>query len=182
MTILTLNKKELEKKVGKIDSKMEELITMMGTPIEEIKEAVKKIENPKHALHIYNYGQAIIIDDTYNSNPDGFRVAINMLAGYSHEYTRIVITRGIIELGELSDDIHEQIGGEVAFVADELVITAPDFIEPLKKGVGTKYNTKVMVKLNSKDLLEFIKNQKEKKSVILLENRIPDIVRQELAK
>jgi len=42
MTILTLNKKELEKKVGKIDSKMEELITMMGTPIEEIKEALQK--------------------------------------------------------------------------------------------------------------------------------------------
>ena len=154
----------------------------LGFSIEEIKEAVKKIENPKHALHIYNYGKAIIIDDTYNSNPDGFRVAINMLANYHHEYTRIVITRGIIELGELSHDIHEQIGGEVAFIADELVITAPDFIEPLKKGVGTKYNTKVMVKLNSKDLLEFIKNQKEKKSVILLENRIPDIVRQELAK
>ncbi|PIY93618.1 MAG: hypothetical protein COY69_00675, partial [Candidatus Magasanikbacteria bacterium CG_4_10_14_0_8_um_filter_32_14] len=149
---------------------------------EEIREAVKKVENPKHALQIYNYGKSIIIDDTYNSNPDGFRVAINMLANYSHEYQKIVITRGIIELGELSNEIHEQIGGEIAFMADELVIITPDFVEPLKKGAGTKYQTKVMIKTNSLELLAYLNEHKKTKSVILLENRIPEIIRYELKK
>ncbi|PIR78055.1 MAG: hypothetical protein COU28_03700, partial [Candidatus Magasanikbacteria bacterium CG10_big_fil_rev_8_21_14_0_10_36_16] len=146
------------------------------------KKAVLKVKNPKNALHIYKYGKSTIIDDTYNSNPDGFRVAINMLAQYSHEYKKIVITRGIIELGELSNEIHEQIGGEIAFMADELVITAPDFVEPLKKGVGTKYQTNVMVKTNSIELLNYLKKCKETNSVILLENRIPEIIRYELKK
>jgi len=34
MTILTLNKKELEKKIGVIDPAKEDLITQMGTPVE----------------------------------------------------------------------------------------------------------------------------------------------------
>ena len=36
MTILTMNRAELEKKVGKISKDVEEKITMMGTPVEEI--------------------------------------------------------------------------------------------------------------------------------------------------
>ncbi len=32
MTILTMNRKELEKRVGKIDAKLEKAITDMGTP------------------------------------------------------------------------------------------------------------------------------------------------------
>jgi len=67
-------------------------------------------------------------------------------------------------------------------MADELVITAPDFVEPLKKGVGTKYQTNVMVKTNSIELLNYLKKCKETNSVILLENRIPEIIRYELKK
>lgn len=36
MTVLTLNRKELEEKIGKIDAKIEERIIMMGTPVEEL--------------------------------------------------------------------------------------------------------------------------------------------------
>ena len=34
MTILTLNKKELEKKVGKLTERLKEKITEMGTPVD----------------------------------------------------------------------------------------------------------------------------------------------------
>ena len=34
MTILTLNRKELEKRIGLIDSVKEDLITQMGTPVD----------------------------------------------------------------------------------------------------------------------------------------------------
>lgn len=36
MTVLTLNKKQLEEKIGKIDEKMQEKISMFGTPIERV--------------------------------------------------------------------------------------------------------------------------------------------------
>jgi len=154
----------------------------LGFDNEEMKEALKHVVSPDNALKIQKYGEAIILNDSYNSNPDGFRVAINNLTKYSHQYKKIVITRGILELGELSDEIHEQIGGEIAFVADELVIIAPDFVEPLKKGVGTKYQTNVITEFNYKELLNYIQKLKNQKAVILLENRMPQIVKEEVEK
>jgi len=62
------------------------------------------------------------------------------------------------------------------------VIIAPDFAEPLKKGVGTKYQTKVMVKLDSNEILAYLQSLKNEKAVILLENRLPQIVREEIEK
>jgi len=44
MTILTLNRKELEKKVGRIDKNMENIISMMGSPVEEVKDDEVLIE------------------------------------------------------------------------------------------------------------------------------------------
>jgi len=44
MTILNLDRKELESKVGKISEKVEEKITMMGTPVEEISDKEISIE------------------------------------------------------------------------------------------------------------------------------------------
>jgi phenylalanyl-tRNA synthetase beta chain len=44
MTILTLNKKQLEEKIGKIDEKMQEKISMFGTPVEEVTDNEISIE------------------------------------------------------------------------------------------------------------------------------------------
>ena len=44
MTILTLNRKELEKKIGKIDEKMEEKISIFGTPVEQVSDNEVLIE------------------------------------------------------------------------------------------------------------------------------------------
>ncbi|OGH86400.1 MAG: hypothetical protein A2493_01060 [Candidatus Magasanikbacteria bacterium RIFOXYC12_FULL_33_11] len=156
--------------------------THLGFNIDEIKEALKRIESPGNALRVQKYGEALLLNDTYNSNPDGFRAAINALSRYSHSYKKVIITRGILELGELSDEIHEQIGGEIAFVADELVIIAPDFVIPLKKGVGTKYQTNVIIQYNYKEILAYIQKLKNEKTVILLENKMPQIVKEEIEK
>lgn len=62
MTVLTLNRKELEKKVGKIDKKMEETISMLGFPVEEIKDDEVSIEifpNRPDALSMPGFARAL---------------------------------------------------------------------------------------------------------------------------
>ncbi len=85
-----------------------------------------------------------------------------------------------MELGEKSAQIHEEIGGEIAFVADGLVVITKDFFEPLFTGVGCKYHTQVALKDNPVDLLSYVKALKQEHVVILLENRIPLMVHNEL--
>lgn len=147
---------------------------------ETIINAINSLKNPHKILDIFDYGKAVIIDASYNSNPDGFKADLEILNSYPSDKKRIVFTRGMLELGKRSEELHEEIGGEIAYMADELVIITSDFALPLKKGVGKKYNTEVKTILDHKDLLNYLKSLKNENVVILLENRIPIIVEKEL--
>jgi len=62
MTILTLNKKQLENKIGEITPELEEKISMFGTPVEEITETEISIEifpNRPDLLSLQGFTRAI---------------------------------------------------------------------------------------------------------------------------
>lgn len=151
----------------------------LGMTKEEIKTS---IENLTRITDLIKYGECTIINDSYNSNPTGFKAALNFLNAFPSDSKRIVITRGMLELGERSDELHEIIGGEISFVADELVIIKPDFVKPLKKGVVDKYKLDIKEIFDPIKLLEYIKNIKNEKCVILLENKIFSNVMEEILK
>lgn len=121
-----------------------------------------------------------VIDDSYNSNPDGFRAALDILNKFPSEKKRIIITRGMLELGDRSDEIHKQIAEDIEFVADELVVITKDFVEPLRSPLNEKYRTNFVLKDNPTELLKYVKELRNTNCVILLENRVPTTVRQEL--
>lgn len=153
--------------------------TYLDFTSDEIILIAENIENPENLMSVYQYGKATIIDDSHNSNPDGFIAALQVLSRYPSEKKRIVITRGMLELGDMSFELHEKIGGEIAFVADELVIITPDFAEPLKRGVVKKYRTDILEKFSIDGLLDYVKSLKNINSVILLENKIPEAIKKE---
>jgi len=156
------------------------LANYLGFSRSEVQKAIEQLVNPENALQTYHYGNATIIDDSYNSNPDGFRAALQILNRQPSEKKRIVITRGMLELGEESDELHAQIGGEISFVADELILITPDFVEALSEGVVGKYKTQIHVKTDPQDLLEYIQQYRDQDVSILLENRIPSIIKKEI--
>ena len=128
MTILTLNKKELEKKVGKIDSKMEELITMMGTPIEEIKETEISVEvfpNRPDLLSLQNFARALnqyigkekVADFKINKPEKDFVVTIDKSVKKIRPYTVCAIVKNlnfddekIKEIVDIQEKLHNSIG------------------------------------------------------------------------
>lgn len=141
----------------------------------EIVEQCKTLELPDKTMQIYHYGQSIIIDDSYNANYDGFCAALDTLSAFTSKF-KIVITNGIPELGTKSLEIHEKLGEEVAYTSDILVVVNKDFYEPLKKGVGEKFKTKVYLIDQAEKLKNFIDEFKDKDAVILIESRIPQSV------
>ncbi len=153
----------------------------LQVPKEAILERSKTLPTSTHgSLQVFQYGEATIVDDSYNSNPTGFRAALDVLAKYPSDRKRIVITRGMLELADESIELHEQIGGEIAFVADSLVVITEDHYAPLKRGVGNKYQTDVELITEHAKLLTFVKQLKNTNAVILLENRMPQSITEEL--
>lgn len=153
----------------------------LGMTWEEIAIAVSTLKNPAYGVHIYRYGKTTIIDDSYNSNPNGFLAALDLLSSYPSDRRRVVITRGMLELGEKSDELHEKIANDIAFIADELIVITPDFVAPLQRGLlGEKYRTAFSVITDSEALCDRVRTMKKTPSVILIENRIPELLRKEL--
>lgn len=94
----------------------------MDVPMESIRSAVAKIEQVEHRLSVKHVpGGITIIDDAFNSNPDGSRMALDVLASMN-EGKRIVITPGMIELGEKQYEYNEALGVKIAASADIAIV------------------------------------------------------------
>ena len=53
--------------------------------------------------------KAVIIDNSYNANPEGFKAAIQYIHALKYPQ-KILITSGMIELGSASQKHHQEIG------------------------------------------------------------------------
>jgi len=123
---------------------------------------------------------AKIIDDSYSANPTGFLAALDMLAKTKAK-TKILVTPGIIELGKKSAEVHRQIGEKAGRVCHKIFLTKADFKKPILEGIGIK-NGKDLIEVEEDDveLFQKIKPFLDKKTVILLEGRLPAYLKKRL--
>lgn len=144
-----------------------------GMDVETLKQ--RSLELPKNShgsIKIYPIEKATIIDDSYNSNPEGFQSVLDVMAKFPVDKKRIVITRGMIELAEKSEELHEMVAGDISFVANELIVTKKEAYTWFKKGIVEKYNIKAKLIEDPEKLLPIIKNYCKQDVIILLENRM----------
>lgn len=123
----------------------------------------------------------IIVDDSFSSNPHGFESALNYLRLYQKEQ-KIVITPGITELGSASQAIHQNLGEKIGQIADYLVLTSDNFLEPLFAGAlksGMKKKQFILV-TKAEEMAKFLKRFTDKKTIILIEGRIPEKVKKQM--
>lgn len=90
----------------------------LGIPESKIQYAIQTIEQVEHRLQMRHLAGGItIIDDAFNSNPSGSRMALQVLGGMTTG-SRFVITPGMIELGEMQFDLNKEFGKNIAKNAD----------------------------------------------------------------
>ena len=71
----------------------------LGVPVEAQKRAVRQIEQVEHRLSMRRSAGITILDDAYNSNPTGARMALEVLGGFATSGRRYVLTPGFVEMG-----------------------------------------------------------------------------------
>ena len=148
----------------------------LGVEEQKIKYAVSRIEQVEHRLNIKRTSTGItIIDDAFNSNPDGSRMALDVLAGMTNG-KRIVITPGMIELGSKQEYFNELFGEHIASACDIAIIVGQYNRESIVKGM----NRKGMDKSKIHTVSTFAEAQKLMLSLakagdaVLYENDLPD--------
>ncbi len=147
----------------------------LGIPLQELKIPVRRIEPVEHRMQMREHGLVTVIDDAYNSNPVGSRAAVETLAMF--DGIRILITPGMVELGEKEKEYNYKFGTYAADCCDYILLVGKKHTEPIRGGVLSKGfpEGKCLVYEKLEDAVSYayaIKGQGHK--YILLENDLPD--------
>ncbi|MCI8488606.1 MAG: UDP-N-acetylmuramoyl-tripeptide--D-alanyl-D-alanine ligase [Clostridia bacterium] len=88
----------------------------LGVSLKDIAVAVEDLPQVEHRLQLIKNGDVTVIDDAYNSNTQGAKNALEVLREF--DGTRIIITPGLVELGEEEENANYDLGRSVTGCAD----------------------------------------------------------------
>ncbi|MCC6549794.1 MAG: UDP-N-acetylmuramoyl-tripeptide--D-alanyl-D-alanine ligase [Ignavibacteriaceae bacterium] len=78
-----------------------------GLPESYIAKGIKKIKAPHSRLELIQSGNNVIIDDTYNANPNSMEAALRILSSINTEKKKIAVLGDMFELGSQSVKLHK---------------------------------------------------------------------------
>lgn len=108
----------------------------LGISLRDLRVPVRKIQPVEHRMQMREYGSATLIDDAYNSNPVGSRAAVETLNMF--EGIRILVTPGMVELGEKEKEYNRQFGAFAADCCDYILLVGKKHTEPIMQGALQK--------------------------------------------
>lgn len=151
------------------------LATKLGLDPNQTQNAISQTQSFSHRLEPKTTrAGTILIDDSYNGNPDGALAAMNFLKTLS-SHNRIYVTPGLVELGDSTQEIHLKLGKHLASCADTVILiktSATPFIEDGLK--ANHFSGKILHFDSMSDFLSQLENITTSKDVVLIQNDWPD--------
>lgn len=148
----------------------------LGVSFDELVTPVRRLECVPHRLQVNGGGNRIIIDDAFNSNPSGAKAALDTLNVF--DGCKILITPGMVELGEKEYELNKEFGRQAAQVCDYIILVGIERAVPIKEGVlaGGFPEEKTFVTADLQQALRIMDNTDShgQKKIVLLENDLPD--------
>jgi UDP-N-acetylmuramoyl-tripeptide--D-alanyl-D-alanine ligase len=148
----------------------------LGVPLNDLVLPVKRLECAPHRLEIKPAGQNIIIDDSFNSNPVGAKAALDALASF--DGCKILITPGMVELGDKSHELNKAFGAQAAEVCDYILLIAHrqsiEFSDGVEETGFPKDNLRLFTSFDDGYIHAVNYLETTEKKIILIENDLPD--------
>lgn len=148
----------------------------LGVPMKKLVMAVRRLVSVPHRLELTKHGNVSILDDAYNSNPNGAKVALETLSLFEGS-VKILVTPGMVELGEKEAEYNEEFGKQAAAVCDYIILVGQKNSADIERGaLGAGFDKeKIFTKSSFKEASELMYEiDAGKEKVILLENDLPD--------
>jgi len=105
-----------------------------GVSIDDIRDALKEFRVPNMRMEVKRFGDIKIINDSYNSNPQSMKQAIEALRDMTTEGRKILIAGDMLELGHLSGRFHHLVGKQAAESGFDLIVAVGKLAEYVARG------------------------------------------------
>ncbi len=148
----------------------------LGVTAEEIKFAVASLKPTEHRLEMKSsINGSVMIDDAYNANPEGSIEAVRVLGSFLG-MQKVIITPGLIELGDKEYECNYNLGLETASLCDIIIFVGENRSKPMVEAVSsTEFDkSKMFVAKSFKEAMEIYSRFADSKTVLLIENDLPD--------
>ena len=147
----------------------------LGLTLKQMSTSVKKIKSVEHRLNLITNKNLNIIDDSYNSNPISSKSALDTLSQF--EGIKIIVTPGLIELGENEEKYNFELGKYASNICDYIFLVNSKQIKYVLNGVMESNFSKEKlfnVSSPSEAMKQILNLGITDKITVLLENDLPD--------
>jgi UDP-N-acetylmuramoyl-tripeptide--D-alanyl-D-alanine ligase len=148
----------------------------LGVPMERLPALTADLKPVEHRLSYRRVNDFYtILDDAFNSNPVGSKMALEVLGQFEGN-KKIVITPGMIELGDRHFELNKAFGESIADVCDFVILVGQNQTKPIQDGLTAKHydENKLYIAKNISDAFAKLSEIIELDDVVLLENDLPD--------
>src|SRR6185503_13001801 len=97
------------------------LAHQFGLSKAQIKAGIAATKPFEHRMEPYQLAGAWVIDDSYNGNIDGIRAGTQLLKDLPAK-RKIYVTPGLVDQGQESGKIHEEMGRLIASARPDMVV------------------------------------------------------------
>ena len=153
----------------------------LGIAEEVIGKALENLATPANRINIGSSESGVtVIDDTYNSNPAGARLALDRLGELGAPGSKkAVVTPGMVEMGSRQFEANREFGAAIAAVATDVVIIGRTNRKALERGLlsdrRTDRSAVRIIECSTRDeAVKWVKANLRVGDVVLWENDLPD--------
>lgn len=148
----------------------------LNIPEKQICYAVSQLKPTAHRLEMKRYiNGCVLIDDAYNSNPEGCLEAVNVLGSFNG-MKKIIVTPGLIELGDREYECNFNLGKKAAEYCDIIILVGKKRSQPIANGVKehgfAEENLYVVDSFMS--AVGLLNEMCDSNTAVLFENDLPD--------
>lgn len=149
----------------------------LGIRLRTMAVAATELQPVEHRLELKQRNGLTIIDDAFNSNPVGAANAVKVLGSFTGG-RKIIITPGMIELGESEESFNEEFGREIGEAGIDLaILVGHERTAAIERGIheaDQQEKTEIRIVGTLFEANDLLTSYGRAGDVVLYENDLPD--------
>ena len=148
----------------------------LGMTADQIAAGIQRVQPVEHRLQLIQGPSGVnVIDDAFNSNPVGARAALEVLGAFQ-DAKKIIITPGMVELGDIEEEENEKLGKEIAQVVDYCILVGEKRTQPIQRGLKKAGfpQDRLFIAQSLDEATQISAHLTGLGDVVLIENDLPD--------